>query len=66
MRPDLIEVFCDEMPKSVCVVTNGTFPLKKLIICTFTGYHWMEQSKYMTELEEREHMQTLGRISLIM
>ncbi|MEE8132336.1 MAG: radical SAM protein [Nitrososphaerales archaeon] len=66
MRPDLIEVFCDEMPKSVCVVTNGTFPLKKLIICTFTEYHWMKQSKYMTESEERGNMQKLGRISLIM
>ncbi len=29
MRPDVIEVFCEEMPKRVCVVTNGTFPLKR-------------------------------------
>ncbi|HEY7108319.1 MAG TPA: radical SAM protein [Nitrososphaeraceae archaeon] len=29
MRPDIIEVFCQEMPRRVCVVTNGTFPLKR-------------------------------------
>jgi MoaA/NifB/PqqE/SkfB family radical SAM enzyme len=29
LRPDIIEVFCKEMPKRVCVVTNGTFPLKR-------------------------------------
>ena len=29
MRPDVIDVFCQEMPGRVCVVTNGTFPLKR-------------------------------------
>jgi Fe-coproporphyrin III synthase len=29
LRPDIIELFCKEMPKRVCVVTNGTFPLKR-------------------------------------
>ena len=29
LRPDIIEVFCKEMPKRVCVVTNGTFPLRR-------------------------------------
>jgi Fe-coproporphyrin III synthase len=29
LRPDIIEVFCEEMPKRVCVVTNGTYPLKR-------------------------------------
>lgn len=29
MRPDIIEVFCREMPGIVCVVTNGNFPLKR-------------------------------------
>ena len=29
LRPDLIKLFCDEMPKRVCVVTNGTIPLKR-------------------------------------
>jgi Fe-coproporphyrin III synthase len=29
LRPDIIEVFCKEMPKRICVVTNGTFPLKR-------------------------------------
>lgn len=29
MRPDIIEVFCEEMPRRICVVTNGTFPLKR-------------------------------------
>jgi Fe-coproporphyrin III synthase len=29
MRPDVIEVFCKEMPKRVCVVSNGTYPLKR-------------------------------------
>lgn len=29
MRPDIIEVFCKELPGIVCVVTNGNFPLKR-------------------------------------
>ena len=29
LRPDIIEVFCEEMPRRVCVVTNATFPLKR-------------------------------------
>jgi Fe-coproporphyrin III synthase len=29
MRPDIIEVFCEEMPKRVCIVSNGTYPLKR-------------------------------------
>ncbi|MEM2760457.1 MAG: radical SAM protein [Nitrososphaerales archaeon] len=29
IRPDIIEVFCEEMPRRVCVVTNGTYPLKR-------------------------------------
>ena len=29
MRPDVIKIFCDEMPRRVCVVTNGTFPLRR-------------------------------------
>jgi Fe-coproporphyrin III synthase len=29
LRPDIIQVFCEEMPKRVCVVTNGTYPLKR-------------------------------------
>jgi Fe-coproporphyrin III synthase len=29
MRPDIIEAFCEEMPKRVCVVSNGTYPLKR-------------------------------------
>lgn len=29
MRPDIIETFCQEMPRRVCVVTNGNFPLKR-------------------------------------
>ena len=29
LRPDIIELFCCKMPKRVCVVTNGTFPLKR-------------------------------------
>jgi MoaA/NifB/PqqE/SkfB family radical SAM enzyme len=29
MRPDVIEVFCKEMPKRVCIVSNGTYPLKR-------------------------------------
>jgi Fe-coproporphyrin III synthase len=27
LRPDIIKTFCDEMPKRVCVVTNGTLPI---------------------------------------
>jgi MoaA/NifB/PqqE/SkfB family radical SAM enzyme len=29
IRPDIIEVFCKEMPRRVCVVTNATFPLRR-------------------------------------
>jgi Fe-coproporphyrin III synthase len=29
LRPDIIEVFCKEMPRRICVVTNGTFPLRR-------------------------------------
>jgi organic radical activating enzyme len=29
MRSDIIQVFCEEMPKRICVVTNGTYPLKR-------------------------------------
>ena len=29
MRPDIMEVFCEEMPRRVCVVSNGTYPLKR-------------------------------------
>lgn len=29
LRSDIIQVFCDEMPRRVCVVTNATFPLKR-------------------------------------
>lgn len=29
MRPDVVELFIKEFPKRVCLVTNGTFPLKK-------------------------------------
>src|SRR5574341_991510 len=29
LRPDIIELFIREFPKRVCVVSNGTYPLKK-------------------------------------
>src|SRR4029079_6027931 len=29
LRQDIIKVFCDEMPRRVCVVTNGTYPLTR-------------------------------------
>lgn len=29
IRPDIIQVFCEEMPKRVYVVSNGTHPLKR-------------------------------------
>jgi sulfatase maturation enzyme AslB (radical SAM superfamily) len=29
LRPDIIELFCKEMPRRVCVVTNATFPLRR-------------------------------------
>ena len=30
MRPDVVELFANEFPKRTCVVTNGTYPLKKI------------------------------------
>jgi MoaA/NifB/PqqE/SkfB family radical SAM enzyme len=29
MRPEIIKVFCEELPKRVCVVTNGYFLLNR-------------------------------------
>ena len=29
LRPDIIKVFCDEMPRRICVVTNGNYPLPR-------------------------------------
>jgi len=29
LRPDIIKIFCNEMPKRVCVVTNGTLPIPR-------------------------------------
>ena len=29
MRQDVIKTFCDEMPRRICVVTNGTYPLPR-------------------------------------
>jgi MoaA/NifB/PqqE/SkfB family radical SAM enzyme len=29
MRPDIIKVFCEELPRRVCAVTNGTYPLER-------------------------------------
>jgi Fe-coproporphyrin III synthase len=29
LRPDIIKTFCDEMPRRVCVVTNGTLPIPR-------------------------------------
>ena len=29
LRPDIIQLFCDKMPKRICVVTNATFPLRR-------------------------------------
>jgi len=30
MRPDVVELFAKQFPKRTCVVTNGTYPLKKI------------------------------------
>ena len=30
MRPDVVELFASEFPNRTCVVTNGTYPLKKI------------------------------------
>jgi len=30
LRPDVIELFAKEYPNRICVVSNGTFPLKKI------------------------------------
>ena len=30
MRPEIIDVFCEEMPRRICVVTNGYFPLRRI------------------------------------
>ena len=65
LRPDIIKAFCDEMPRRVCVVTNGTFPLQRFEIYIFTGYHSMEQKKFMIVLEEKDLMQKHVKIYLI-
>ena len=38
MRPDVIEVFCEEMPKRVCIVSNGTYPLQRFDNLYFIGF----------------------------
>jgi MoaA/NifB/PqqE/SkfB family radical SAM enzyme len=40
LRPDVIQLFCDEMPRRVCMVTNGTFQLRR-----FDGlyYYWVSR-----------------------
>src|SRR6188508_591567 len=30
MRPEIIDLFCEEVPRGICVVTNGYFPLKRI------------------------------------
>jgi MoaA/NifB/PqqE/SkfB family radical SAM enzyme len=30
LRPDVIDLFVKQFPKRICIVTNGTFPLKKI------------------------------------
>ena len=56
MRPEVIDVFCQEMPGRVCVVTNGTFPLKRFENLYFTGYPWMEPKRYTIASEVKVHM----------
>ena len=37
----MVEVFCQEMPNRVCIVSNGTYPLKrfdKLFLLDFFGW----------------------------
>jgi hypothetical protein len=38
MRPDVIDVFCEEMPRRICVVTNGYFPLKRI---KYLYFYWI-------------------------
>jgi MoaA/NifB/PqqE/SkfB family radical SAM enzyme len=55
MRPDIIEAFCEEMPKRVCVVSNGTYPLK-----SFDNLYF-----YWISLEETEKIHDQIRVLLI-
>jgi Fe-coproporphyrin III synthase len=57
LRPEIIQVFCEEMPKRVCVVTNATFPLKRYDGLYFYWVSMMEHNTYMIRLEEKERME---------
>jgi MoaA/NifB/PqqE/SkfB family radical SAM enzyme len=63
MRPDIIQVFCEEMPKRVCVVTNGTYPLKRFENLYFYWISMDGTEKVHDQIEEKAHMQKQNKIS---
>ena len=65
LRPDIIKAFCDEMPKRYVLLLTVLFLCKDLKIFIFTGYHLMEQNKFMIVLEEKDLIQKRVKIYLI-
>jgi hypothetical protein len=47
MRPDIIEAFCEEMPKRACLYCfKHDLSLKDLISFIFTGFLWMTENSH--------------------
>ena len=62
MRPDIIQVFCEEMPKRVCVVTNGTYPLKRFENLYFYWVSMDGTEKVHDSIRGEGHIQKQNKI----
>ena len=62
IRPDIIQVFCEEMPRRVCVVTNGTYPLKRFENLYFYWISLDGTEKVHDSIRGKVHMQRLSKI----
>ena len=51
------------MPNTVCIVSNGTYPLKRFDSFIFTRFLWMAERGFMTKLEEDVPIQRLDKIA---
>ena len=65
MRPDIIQVFCEEMPRRVCVVTNGTYPLKRFENLYFYWISLDGTEDSTDNIRGKGHMQNQTKTSLI-
>ena len=63
LRPDIIELFCKEISRRICVVTNGTIPLPRFDNLYFC---WVSldgtEKKHTIESEEVDRTQRPAKI----